>query len=98
MEGRRTIGAWKYPIGFPASFMSLFRRLRRPMQKKICSYVLMSKKTSQKKYVLMYLCLYKKNQENMSLCTYVLKTAAKGACPYVLKAGGPLMIQRPGAW
>ena len=44
----------------------------------------MSKKTSQKKYVLMYFCLNNSNQKNMSLCTYVLKNIAEETCSYVL--------------
>ena len=42
----------------------------------------MSKKTSQKKYVLM--SKKKHNLKNMSLCTYVLKNIAEETCSYVL--------------
>ena len=50
---------------------------------KICSYVLVSKKTTTQKYVLMSLCQKNNSNKNMFLCPYVKKITATKICSYV---------------
>ena len=51
---------------------------------KICAYVLVSKKTTTQKYVLMSLCQNNNSNKNMFLCLYVKKITATKICSYVL--------------
>ena len=50
---------------------------------KICAYVLVSKKTTTQKYVLMSLCQKKQQHKNMFLCPYVKIITATKICSYV---------------